>query len=193
MSKIQNLAEYQQLAKRTCPSLGTMFDNERHMTLGVATEIGEALDIFKKKLAYKKPMDIVNLGEELADIAWYIVNLATFNGVEIKEDLSENLIAEFQEYLERVSKIDMTDDAKAEVTLILLLSYFCGSSVSFLFESVLVQLVSLAYICNLYKLDFFQCLTNNIDKLKVRYPEKFTEKAALNRDLDSERKELEKE
>jgi hypothetical protein len=34
-------------------------------------------------------------------------------------------------------------------------------------------------------------LYNNIEKLKVRYPEKFTEEAALNRNLDKERKTLE--
>jgi hypothetical protein len=31
----------------------------------------------------------------------------------------------------------------------------------------------------------------NIDKLKARYPEKFTEKEAENRDLDKEREVLE--
>ena len=48
MNKIQTLAEYQQLANRTCPDLGTNQLNELHMWLGVVTEIGETLDIFKK-------------------------------------------------------------------------------------------------------------------------------------------------
>ena len=41
-------------------------------------------------------------------------------------------------------------------------------------------------------IDIFRSLQNNIDKLKVRYPEKFTEECAINRDLVAERAELEK-
>ena len=41
-------------------------------------------------------------------------------------------------------------------------------------------------------LDWEQGLKNNIDKLRVRYPEKYTDECAENRDLASERKELEK-
>jgi hypothetical protein len=46
--------------------------------------------------------------------------------------------------------------------------------------------------CEYADLDFWQILTNNIEKLKVRFPEKFNQDKALNRDLDSERKKLEK-
>ena len=38
---------------------------------------------------------------------------------------------------------------------------------------------------------FNEVLTVNIDKLKARYPEKFTEEAAINRDLNTERAILE--
>ena len=38
---------------------------------------------------------------------------------------------------------------------------------------------------------FEQCMEKNIAKLKARYPEKFTEEDALNRDLREERKVLE--
>ncbi len=40
-------------------------------------------------------------------------------------------------------------------------------------------------------LDFEDVLQVNIDKLKARFPDKFTEEDALNRDLDKERKILE--
>ena len=35
-----------------------------------------------------------------------------------------------------------------------------------------------------------QALQNNIDKLRVRYPDKFSEELAINRNLEMERKEL---
>jgi NTP pyrophosphatase (non-canonical NTP hydrolase) len=36
-----------------------------------------------------------------------------------------------------------------------------------------------------------ECMQKNIDKLKARYGDKFTQAAALNRDLDKERRALE--
>ena len=48
------------------------------------------------------------------------------------------------------------------------------------------------YILSTYlNFDFYQSLTNNINKLMVRYPEKFDTDKAINRDLETERKRLE--
>ena len=47
--------------------------------------------------------------------------------------------------------------------------------------------------CTILGLDASDVLEKNIDKLRARYPEKFTEYHALNRDLDKEREILEKE
>ena len=197
MEKIKNIAEYQQLAKRTCATLGDAQANQRHMSLGVITEIGEVLDIFKKHLAYKKPMDLVNLGEELADIAWYIVNNATFVGASLEAKINQQKAydEELRRFLHEdiVLEENMSREHKCE-TLLLLLStaYTPAPFFDSDFELIEVQLAILMYVAELYELDFFQCLTNNIAKLKVRYPEKFTEEGALNRDLEAERTELEK-
>ena len=50
-------------------------------------------------------------------------------------------------------------------------------------------LVNLARLTNV---DLLKSLTNNIEKLKVRFPEKFTSDNAINRNIDAERKQLEK-
>lgn len=47
-------------------------------------------------------------------------------------------------------------------------------------------------LCRLMDIDMEKILENNIDKLRVRYPEKFTNEHAINRNLYAERKELEK-
>jgi hypothetical protein len=49
-----------------------------------------------------------------------------------------------------------------------------------------------ANICNINKWDLREILETNINKLEARYPEKFTEDKALNRNLDIERKILER-
>ncbi|NLO01844.1 MAG: nucleoside triphosphate pyrophosphohydrolase family protein [Bacteroidales bacterium] len=43
-----------------------------HAAMGVATEAGEFLDAIKKHIFYGKPLDTVNLIEELGDLYWYI-------------------------------------------------------------------------------------------------------------------------
>ena len=193
MSKIKDILEYQGLATRTYVDLGDLESNQRHMNLGVITEVGETLDIFKKFLAYKKPMDIVNLGEELADMAWYIVNQCTLQEL-ILDDHFEEVLMETEELIriKMFSVEGLSSELKAEAILTLILGTYCTPS-NHIFNAPIIQLAMLHHIASWFDLDFFQCLTNNIDKLKVRYPEKFTEEAAQNRDLEAERVELEKE
>lgn len=188
MEKIKTLVEYQQLANRTCPDLGTPKDNILHMQLGLITEIGEVLDIFKKKLAYKKELDLVNLGEELADQMWYVANY----GLITKDPALSMLCLEDIEILVQDSYlIPATYTKKTEATIVILTNLLRVLLTSKELP-IIDYVVSIAAVCKIWELDFMQILTNNITKLKVRYPEKFTNEAALNRDLDAERKELEK-
>lgn len=193
MSKIQTILEYQGLAARTCPDLPLEYGNERHMNLGVVTEIGEVLDIFKKNLAYGKAIDVVNLGEELADISWYIVNKCRFNQIPLDDDFNA-VKAEVKQLLDTqmFTEQDLSKELKTEALMHPILQCYIGPSDT-IFSAPIVQLAILANIADWFDLDFFQLLTNNIDKLKVRYPEKFTEESALNRSLEAERAELEKE
>lgn len=48
----------------------------------------------------------------------------------------------------------------------------------------------LAMVCDACEIDLVEALEKNVAKLKARYPERFTEENALNRDLDAERKAL---
>lgn len=105
--------------KRTVAPLPTKFEDQLHMVIGISTEAGELLDAYKKALAYGKPLDIVNVGEEVGDLFWYIANLMRMLG-----------------------------------------------------------------------LDFEQVLQINVDKLRARYPEKFSSEHATNRDLTREREIL---
>lgn len=99
-----------------------MADNTRlmHGAIGIATESGELLDAVKKSVFYGKPLDAVNVKEELGDLMWYV-----------------------------------------------------------------------AIICDQFGFSLEEIKQINIDKLRKRYPQKFTESSALNRDLDAERKVLE--
>lgn len=192
MEKIKTIVEYQKLAERTCVDLGSDDKNANHMWLGIITEAGEILDVLKKNLAYKKEVDLVNLGEEFADTMWYVANSANFIGGafgEIEEGTEEySLTQSIREYYKEYVNVPIkTMEEKIEFTILFYRDFITH------FNSLnLLQLyITVRFIVDYWGFDFYQILTNNIEKLKVRYPEKFTEESALNRDLDAERKTLE--
>ena len=88
--------------------------------MGLATEAGEFLDALKKHIFYGRPVDTVNLIEEIGDVSWY----------------------------QRIG-------------------------------------------CDELEISFTEMLLRNVRKLRARFPEKFTEGQANERNLDAERKTLE--
>lgn len=56
--------------------------------IGLATEAGEALDVFKKCLFYKRPFDVTHFVSELGDCLWYLTMAADIAGFTL-EDLME--------------------------------------------------------------------------------------------------------
>ena len=198
MTKISSLEEYRLLAVRTLPDLGSMSNNLLHMEAGIAGEfLGEAVDILKKTFAYKKPLDKVHLGEELADTVWYCAGVETINklperemcfdeeSLAIVENIKNQTITYIKESVEiRKSSIE------TECLGVILANKGAVDSTN---RGAILAIIGLCMsICEVLEIDFWQALTNNISKLQVRYPEKFTEEAALNRDLVAERVELEK-
>lgn len=184
MDKINELSwlEYQQLCQRTLPDLGTKTLNVEHMVLGIITECGEALDIFKKKIAYKKPVELAHLGEELGDICWYICNLNTLNGNKLHVTTIDYLKNTVKPYAEMTS-VDFTC-----VGLLKTLSSNYSVANTRMNEE---QALFIVYkISQLMGINIHEYLYKNIEKLKARYPDKYDDAKALNRDLDTENKIL---
>jgi len=111
-----NLKEYCKWTENTCAKLENKNLDNFHMIMGMTTEVGELVDVFKKDMAYGKDIDWVNVKEEIGDLMFYIASFCRINNFDL-----ENIIA------------------------------------------------------------------TNVAKLECRYPEKFTQENALNRDLDAER------
>ena len=62
-----------------------------HMAVGVSGEAGELLDAVKKAAIYCKPIDRVNVIEELGDIEFYLEGLRAGMGITREECLSANI------------------------------------------------------------------------------------------------------
>jgi NTP pyrophosphatase (non-canonical NTP hydrolase) len=176
-NKISSLKEYQELAARTCTDLGSKKLNNLHMKMGLITELAEAIDVYKKKIAYKKDIDYVNLQEELiGDTLFYAVNYCRINNLALPK---------MPEVLLDSQKPSYIDEDYTKILIDLLkLSIKPKKNIS----SLMIKIYILSTYLNF---DFYQSLTNNINKLMVRYPEKFDTDKAINRDLETERKRLE--
>ena len=95
--------EYQTLAERTsatstvdgCAMVNSRIDarNTRllHAGMGMATESGEFLDGLKKTIFYGKPLDIVNLQEEIGDLLWYIAEACNSMDINILTLMVRNI------------------------------------------------------------------------------------------------------
>lgn len=62
-----------------------------HMAIGVSGEAGELLDAIKKKLIYRKPLDMENILEELGDIEFYLEGIRQGLGVTREDCLAANI------------------------------------------------------------------------------------------------------
>jgi NTP pyrophosphatase (non-canonical NTP hydrolase) len=111
------LKDYESVSKRFTPEIARLM----HSGMGLSTEANEFLDALKKHTMYNKPLDKVNLVEEISDLLWYC-----------------------------------------------------------------------AIACDELGVSFEEIMKINIDKLKARYGEKYSDDKAINRDLTTEREILEK-
>lgn len=62
-----------------------------HMAIGIAGEAGELLDAIKKSVIYRKPMDYVNVNEELGDLEFYMEGLRQGLGLSRRGALEANI------------------------------------------------------------------------------------------------------
>jgi len=61
-----------------------------HAVIGISTEAGELLDPIKKNMFYGKPLDLVNLDEEIGDVMWYVGIYLHHRGISLESVLAKN-------------------------------------------------------------------------------------------------------
>lgn len=82
--------DFQELSKRTAPDEGQL-KNSMNLALGLIGESGEVIDLLKKFIFHKAPVDKEKLQEELGDLLWYIVNIATEFDISMEDVLECNV------------------------------------------------------------------------------------------------------
>lgn len=88
--------EYQQLALRTESTTPFVKNDQQlsrivHGAVGAATEVGELQDMLKKHLIYNKPIDLVNVMEEIGDVLWYCALTLDAAGFTMSQAMDANI------------------------------------------------------------------------------------------------------
>ena len=190
-------ADYIPLAMRTCKPL-PVADHINHMGLGIVGEMGEIVDQLKKAYIYGKPLDQVNIIEEVGDVAYYVAGIV-------------NLVPSLHGFLDSAElpnsvNLERLHEAKSKVTRTILLNTMSATNLvvdlgvivdvdgiaSEDAESVAKTLCMFLYATTvLLDVDLGQACEVNIAKLAKRYGDKYSDYAATNRDTDAERAILE--
>jgi len=151
-----------------------------HACLGICTESIELL-------SNKATRDRGNYEEELSDVCWYLaimhdelklpfeINCEFFKpDMVINKDIDiyiENLI---------INSSELIDLAKRKI-------YYKKDFSNDMIQNIMKRIIiSINAICYILEFDVNQLLVKNIEKLKRRYPDKFTEFNAVNRDIANE-------
>jgi NTP pyrophosphatase (non-canonical NTP hydrolase) len=88
-----SLNQYIEDANKTNAPLNNSYQDMTsiHMLMGMMTEVGELIDVYKKNLAYGKDIDITNVKEEIGDLMWYIAGFCKYNNFDLTEILQTNI------------------------------------------------------------------------------------------------------
>lgn len=62
-----------------------------HMAIGISGEAGEILDAIKKRVIYRKTLDIENVKEEIGDCLFYLQGLCNAIGYELDAAIDDNM------------------------------------------------------------------------------------------------------
>ena len=170
---------YQQFAL----SLANRKDNDydlQHAAMGMITETGELVDNYKRRVVYGKKLDIINLTEEIGDCMWY----AALAYDVLHQPMEWTLVEEVKEAIDlpEFEQLTMLNAASTVFSggvvmkeppdeLLAWLNNFMG----------MLQIYADRHIITLQ-----QAAEANIAKLRKRFPNGFTQHAALNRDTDAE-------
>jgi len=166
-----------------------------HAAKGMNTEQAELDDMLKKHLIYGKPFDEINVLEECGDVLWYVA--LALRAIDVEMGMlfparpalptGQPKLMQLDSAVKRMNRSQARFNNDLEL-------YRTGM----INEGAITVLSTCTNMIDAVNAALFICgftmeeaMERNIAKLMKRYPDKFTSEAALNRDLDAERRTLE--
>lgn len=173
---------YQQLSSRTLKTGRSMLLDLQDYSLGLLAEGGEAFDVLKKHLYHGHILDVEKLSKESGDQLWYAAALCTTLGLSMEQALTasfvphdKNLHAYPPLYFWPAAQLsnqilvyeETGDESQLEGA-----KYFLGDCI--------------AVTCIVLKklgINPAAVLAANVEKLRQRYPEGYSDAASITRTL----------
>ncbi len=188
------LKEYIDGVKRTESSLSPLHNSVvklgltnriYHGIIGICTEVGEIVEAYEKK-----EVDYVNIAEEIGDVFWYtavILDELNITNLENTEVFSTNmcttpifLVSQSTKMLDKTKKTMFYGKEYSKDLLV--------NQIILFYQSLIKCVNGLKINLDITKEKVWDI---NLNKLKIRYPEKFNLNNAEVRDLETERVVLE--
>lgn len=161
----------------------------QHATLGILDETGELCSAYKKVIGYGKELDRYNILEECGDLLYFMARVQDQKELEVLEDLAA------------VRMFSTIDPEVSDYKILILLAKsaskipdyceinsgdksYCTQELNYMTYQIYHLLIRVGYSIK-------EARKLNVDKLRARYPDKWTENKATNRDLGAERTALE--
>ena len=183
------VSDYSGFVASRAKHLPTCDERIDHALLGVISECGELADAWKKHTIYEKPLDTVNVREELGDLRFYLQMILN-EGVEpspevmadteMARDAGERLV----EFIPLVSEI-LTKISEAailiKVTAFASEGVWKSTRVKSASVQVTMALECFTDLCAFFHADATDIIAENIAKLEKRYPTGYSNEHAAAR------------
>jgi NTP pyrophosphatase (non-canonical NTP hydrolase) len=168
------------------------------MCLGIVGEMGELVDQIKKAYVYGKAIDQVNIIEEVGDVAYYTAGLVQcfpaladwLDSDELKQSINYEKLEVARENITRTILLNAMSAANLAVDLTM---FADNDNLQDTDAEEVAKTLGTALFATavLLEVDLSQACEVNIAKLAKRYGDKYSDYAAINRDIDAERAVLE--
>jgi len=174
------MTEYQKLSMRTAPpfksrELSPIQDYYNHAAQGLCTEVAEIVEDQDNQ---------ENVLQEIGDVLWYVALFCTGLGIDV-EDLPGSVTRYDDVYDELVKQSGIVNDCvKRHI-------YYTTIEKKVELDETKCEKALGAIVTALRDLSndrLEQCMVLNVEKLRLRYPDKFDADKAVNRDVAKEAK-----
>lgn len=194
-----NFVDYQKLAMRTAKAMETVKLDLLHGGLGMQSEAGELVTMTKAHVFYGKPFDRANAIEEMGDIMWFAALTAASLGDDLGNIMATDSVSmqSFQTHpAHGVTSPSLGSMANNFLFLTCEMARHTGEALTAIYPSVFGNLElkknnvrhsihntirAVARGALVLTIDLDAIAIYNINKLSKRYPEKYSDVAALAR------------
>jgi hypothetical protein len=185
------LNEYQSLAMRTAKVFPEVAKNLDHVALGIASEVGE-LCLTVAQAWMRLPFNPENINEEIGDASWFSALACEIMGWNFEEcfltpDMASDMSTELAAAVLGRNPIAMTlvlSHFGSEIVTIIKAHIIYGKELDAVMmrRNLNLLVTTLSLLSDLHGIPYVEItLAENIAKLAKRYPEKYSDAAAIER------------